>query len=175
MVGQCAARAALLALTLSALPAGNSFSSSVGGEEGAFRDGRSAPAAPPAPPDAVATAPAGAFHGFVENGTRTWRGIPYAESPVGDLRWKVTVPKAPLTSPLATKAFGATCAQLGPGWPSMGGMIKNCHNYMNGCPNVTWSNATSEDCLFLNVYSPAASPAQAGDALLPVRRPRNLL
>ena len=127
------------------------------------------PASPPAPPDAVATAPAGTFHGYVENGTRTWRGIPYAESPIGPLRWKVTVPKAPLSAPLSTKTFGATCAQLGPGWPSMGGMIKNCHNYMHGCPNISWSNATSEDCLFMNVYAPAQARAREEPAsLLPV-------
>eukprot|EP01050_Picozoa_sp_SAG11_P008510 SAG11_NODE_755_length_7329_cov_6.741355_2_plen_210_part_00 len=31
-----------------------------------------------------------------------------------------------------------------------------------GCPNITWSNATSEDCLFLNVYAP--QPPAAGKA-----------
>ena len=120
--------------------------------------------------DAVATAPAGTFQGFVQNGTRTWRGIPYAEAPVGDRRWKVTVPKKKLSSPLSTKSFGATCAQLGPGWPSLGGMIKNCHNYMHGCPNMTWGHATSEDCLYLNVYSPVRHSAQEREdaGLLPV-------
>ncbi len=41
-------------------------------------------------PDEVVTAPAGTYHGFVANGTRIWRGIPYAEPPVGDRRWKVS-------------------------------------------------------------------------------------
>ena len=111
----------------------------------------------------VATAPAGTFRGFVQNGTRTWRGIPYAEPPIGPRRWKVTVPKKKLSVPLSTKSFGATCAQLGPGWPSLGGMIKNCHNYMHGCPNMTWGKATSEDCLFLNVYSPVQDSTQPND------------
>ena len=49
-------------------------------------------------------------------------------------------------------------------------MIKNCHNYMHGCPNMTWGNATSEDCLYLNVYSPVEHSAQQHDdvGLLPV-------
>ncbi len=83
---------------------------------------------------------------------------------------QVTLPKKKLEAPLVTKAFGATCAQLGPGWPSLGGMIKDCHNFMHGCPNVTWGNATSEDCLYLNVYSPVkGSVQQSEDAgLLPV-------
>lgn len=121
-------------------------------------------------PDAVASAPAGTFHGFVQNGTRIWRGIPYAEPPIGDRRWKVTLPKKKLEEPLVTKAFGATCAQLGPGWPSLGGMIQNCHDYMHGCPNMTWGNATSEDCLYLNVYSPAKGSAEQNEdaGLLPV-------
>lgn len=56
------------------------------------------------------------------------------------------------------------CAtQIGPGWASLGGLIKDCHDFVHGCPNMTWSNATSEDCLTLNVYSPArSSDASAG-------------
>ena len=28
---------------------------------------------------------------------------------------------------------------------------------MHGCPNMTWGEETGEDCLYLNVYAPAAS------------------
>jgi para-nitrobenzyl esterase len=108
-------------------------------------------------PDAVAVAPAGTFTGYEENGTKVWRGVPYAEPPVGTLRWMPTVMKAALDAPLETKAFGADCAQIGPGWPSLGGMVQHCDNPMMGCPNMSWSNATKEDCLFLNVYAPAKS------------------
>jgi carboxylesterase type B len=72
-------------------------------------------------------------------------------------RWRKTVPKTKLSAPLDTKKYARDCAQIGPGWPSLGGMIKDCHNFMQGCPNMTWSNATSEDCLYLNVYAPESS------------------
>ena len=81
--------------------------------------------------------------------------MPFAEPPIGDLRWRKTVPKAQLSAPLDTKKYSADCAQIGPGWPSLGGMIKDCHNFMQGCPNMTWSAETSEDCVRL--LSPARS------------------
>ena len=48
------------------------------------------------------------------------------------------------------------CAtQIGPGWASLGGLIKDCHDFVHGCPNMTWSNATSEDSDGDDVLSPA--------------------
>ena len=113
--------------------------------------------------------------GFVENGTKKWLGVPYAEPPVGDLRWRKTVPKAQLSSPLDTKTYSADCPQIGPGWPSLGGMIKDCHNFMRGCPNMTWSEKTNEDCV--SSLSPPAdahrtcrvSPCATRAAALPER------
>jgi carboxylesterase type B len=122
----------------------------------------------PPPPNATAHAPAGTFVGYLENGTAIWRGIPYAEPPVGDLRWRKTVKKAKIQGQLEAKTFGAACAQIGPGWASLGGLIKNCHDFLHGCPNMTWSNATSEDCLSLNVYSPADYGAHSQPHGLPV-------
>eukprot|EP01052_Picozoa_sp_SAG31_P003646 SAG31_NODE_143_length_22627_cov_14.541347_3_plen_137_part_00 len=38
--------------------------------------------------------------------------------------------------------------------------MQKCNNPMMGCPNMTWSNLTKEDCLFLNVYAPAATSTE---------------
>ena len=83
-------------------------------------------------------------------GVRLYRGIPYAAPPVGDLRWRPTQPVVPWTGVKAADHFGAACMQP---------------------PTATEGNAwreglgtISEDCLFVNVWT----PAQSADAHLPV-------
>src|SRR5579864_3450969 len=96
------------------------------------------PKKPKVDPTVVATA-TGAVRGAISEGIRSFRGIPYAAPPVGPLRWQPPQPHAHWKGILQTTQFGSSCPQtLGPfGVPS-----------------------TDEDCLFLNVYTPAgASPA----------------
>jgi para-nitrobenzyl esterase len=87
-------------------------------------------------------------------GTHAWRGIPFAEPPVGALRWRAPVPKATWTGVRKALADAAPCAQPPPP--------------IGGEPNADGS-AGSEDCLYLNVFAPAF----AADALPtgPARRP----
>jgi carboxylesterase type B len=73
------------------------------------------------------------------------------------LRWAPTAPVKPWTDMLVADHFGAACPQ-------------ECHLPPGACQNET---EIHEDCLFLNVYSPAksnstATSATAGAALLPV-------
>ena len=49
------------------------------------------------------------------NGVETFKGIPYAEPPVGDLRWKAPVAIAPWKGRRDASAFGASCIQ--PNYP----------------------------------------------------------
>jgi para-nitrobenzyl esterase len=72
---------------------------------------------------------------------RVYKGIPYAAPPVGNLRWKPPQPVQPWKGIRITKAFPANCPQppLVPG-------------------------PQSEDCLGLNVWT----PAQSAPARLPV-------
>lgn len=76
----------------------------------------------------------------VRNRDGVYKGIPYAAPPVGNLRWKPPQPATPWTEPRRFDAFGPACPQPGPDGP------------------------TSEDCLTLNVWSPATGP----QARLPV-------
>lgn len=73
-------------------------------------------------------------------GIREFKGIPYAQPPVGDMRWKAPAPVASWTGVKQTKQFGARCMQH----PIFGDM-----NFR--------SSGMSEDCLFLNVWTPAKS------------------
>lgn len=66
-------------------------------------------------------------------------GIPYAAAPVGPLRWKPPQPIAGWSEPRDASAFGPRCMQL----PLFGDMVFR-------------SRGMSEDCLYLNVWAPAA-------------------
>lgn len=69
-------------------------------------------------------------------------GIPYAKPPVGNLRWKAPQPLEKWTGIRETKKFGPRAIQA----PVFGDM-----NFR--------SNGMSEDCLYLNVWTPAKSTA----------------
>ncbi|XP_047108818.1 esterase FE4-like [Schistocerca piceifrons] len=78
----------------------------------------------------------GALRGAVRDtmaGTRyySFRGIPYAEPPLGDLRFQAPVPKSPWKGVRKALFFGSMC-------PQRKGSIPLGH----------------EDCLYLNVYTP---------------------
>lgn len=69
------------------------------------------------------------------NGGDEWLGIPYADPPVGALRWASPQPHAPWTTTLQATAFGSECTQ-----PSG----------KTGPP----APGSSENCLYLNVFAP---------------------
>jgi para-nitrobenzyl esterase len=71
---------------------------------------------------------------------RMFKGIPYAAPPVGNLRWKPPQPVAPWSTPRAGMGFGSRCMQ-GRIFPDM----------------IFRDPGPSEDCLTLNVWTPAVS------------------
>ena len=75
---------------------------------------------------------------------RAFKGIPFAAAPVGDLRWKEPRPAPPWDGERNTAEFGAQCMQ---------GQIFG---------DITFPKPASEDCLNLNIWTPAAAP---GDRL----------
>ncbi|VFU07313.1 carboxylesterase/lipase family protein [Methylocella tundrae] len=83
----------------------------------------------------------GPVRGFLKNGIAEFLGIPYAEPPVGDLRWMPPKKHAHWSNVLKATAFGPQCAQI----VTLG--------LFAGPPN------NNEDCLYLNVYSPNVDPA----------------
>jgi len=69
---------------------------------------------------------------------RIFRGVPFAAPPVGDLRWKAAQPVKPWPDTRKATEFGARCMQL----PVFSDMV-----FRDPGP--------SEDCLYLNVWTPA--------------------
>lgn len=87
------------------------------------------------------------FDGKYE-GITTFKGIPYAAPPVGDLRWK------PPVDPAAWEGV-RECSEYGPA--AMQIILNNNHSYeyyFSGVPEV------SEDCLYLHVTTGAAKAGE---------------
>jgi len=76
----------------------------------------------------------GLVQGTSEDGLTVYRGIPFAAPPVGKLRWRAPQPAAKWSGVLQATKFAP--APIQSGGPSEG---------------------TSEDCLYLNVWTPAKS------------------
>src|SRR5215211_8896687 len=72
----------------------------------------------------------------LDKGGAVFKGIPFAQPPVGDLRWREPIPVKPWAGVREATTFGAICAQA----PSP--MVRNA------------AEISKEDCLFLNVWTP---------------------
>ena len=81
----------------------------------------------------------GKVKGFVEGGLGTFKAIPFAEAPVGELRWKAPVPKKKWDGVLEATVAGGMPPQQVMRWP--------------GAPEPD----ITEDCLYLNIQTPAKS------------------
>ncbi len=84
----------------------------------------------------------GTVEGISQQGSRVreFKGIPFASPPVGDLRWQAPQPVKDWKGVRKTDRFGPRCMQR----PIFGDMGFR-------------SNGMSEDCLYLNVWTPAKS------------------
>lgn len=79
----------------------------------------------------------GTVIGMRANGLSVYKGIPFAAPPVGDLRWRPPLHAAPWSGVRKADAFAPACMQVGVSMPG------------------ETAPAVSEDCLYLNVWTPA--------------------
>jgi para-nitrobenzyl esterase len=82
----------------------------------------------------------GEVQGVVTEGISIFKGIPFAAPPVGDLRWKAPAPVQAWTGVKKADAFGLACMQAS-------GAMGN-------------TSPVGEDCLYLNVWTPAKKPGE---------------
>ncbi len=86
---------------------------------------------------------AGDVQGVQEHNVFAFKGIPYASPPVGNLRWRASRPAAAWQGVRKADAYGNACIQT-PGLSAANG----------GDPGPL-----SEDCLYLNVWTPRLDPS----------------
>jgi para-nitrobenzyl esterase len=91
----------------------------------------------------VITTRHGRLRGLALGPVTAWLGVPYAAPPVGDLRFRAPQPVTPWTGERDATRFGHAAPQLSPETPLAEAMVKK--------------NGTSDDCLTLNVWAPAAA------------------
>ncbi|MDB5812089.1 MAG: hypothetical protein JWN94_4211 [Betaproteobacteria bacterium] len=85
----------------------------------------------------IACTTQGAARGVIENGLLVFKGLPYAQPPVGNLRWRPPVMPAAWEGVRDGGGFGAICPQI-----------------------IGKEVVGAEDCLTLNVWRPRELPAQ---------------
>ena len=94
----------------------------------------------------IATTSLGHLRGRIEHGNRVFRGIPFAAPPVGERRWQPPAPPESWSGVRDALVFGPAAPQ--PDMSEAGGSLMRL-----GVP-------VSEDCLYLNVWTPSLDGAR---------------
>jgi para-nitrobenzyl esterase len=84
----------------------------------------------------------GLISGAAADGVRSFKGIPFAAPPVGELRWKAPQPVVAWDGVRKCEAFGPECPQA---------------SYPTSSMYFSPPQKQSEDCLYLNVWTAARS------------------
>lgn len=87
----------------------------------------------------------GKLQGSEENGVQVWKGVPFAAPPVGALRYRPPQPPAARSGVRESTAFSPIAPQLPSPLNNLFGREQQ---------------PSSEDCLYLNIWSPAADGAK---------------
>lgn len=119
-------------------------------------------AGPASPPSVTANGEllTGAWE-TAEPAVAAFRGIPFAAPPVGGGRWRAPAGHSPRTGRQQATEFAPACMQ---GTGGVDWYIRVAAAFGQGPEVVGRPNGVSEDCLYLNVWSPRLDPA----ARLPV-------
>lgn len=97
------------------------------------------------PPSAIVSIAQGKLAGFRQGAVDAFLGVPYAAPPVGRNRWRAPQPAPHWRGVRSARGFAASCWQV----LTPGGTGPWTPEYMP-------QGRVSEDCLYLNIWSPAA-------------------
>lgn len=95
--------------------------------------------------------------------TESFLGIPFAQPPVGDLRWAPPVAFTHSKDTFLADNFAPACMQ----GSRITQWYKNVVQGFGGDPRVVIAPKVSEDCLYLNIWRPTTS-SHTDDPLLPI-------
>ncbi|EKM49797.1 uncharacterized protein PHACADRAFT_131622 [Phanerochaete carnosa HHB-10118-sp] len=116
----------------------------------------SAVPSPRSPPSV--TLDQGTFIGVPDGVANKFLGIPFAQPPTGDLRFRLPVPNGPYNGTQDATSFGLACPQQVSQVSLPSGIVANVTNFiLDAVADIMTPNG--EDCLTLNVWTPANVPA----------------
>ena len=92
----------------------------------------------------------GMVQGISEDGCLVYKGIPYAEPPMGERRFRPPVPKAPWDGVLVADQFQAIAPQRIPDGTAPWDKLY----YKEFYEDPAYLRPQSEDCLYLNIWTP---------------------
>ena len=93
--------------------------------------------------------------------TESFLGVPFAQPPVGDLRWAPPVPLIGMEGRFQATSFAPACMQT----DHITQWYRDVVTGFGGDPNVVVAPEVSEDCLYLNIWRPVRDSI---DSALPV-------
>lgn len=114
-----------------------------------------------AQPPPTANVTGGAVRGYLSSPGAVFKAIPFAAPPVGALRWRAPQPITPWRGVRDATRYSAACMQNPLGTGAF--LAPLAHRYGASYPTPKWD--LSEDCLYLNIWTPA----------WPVKEPRAVM
>jgi para-nitrobenzyl esterase len=108
---------------------------------------------------AVVKVDSGQLQGVEAEGVISFKGVPFAAPPVGELRWRPPQPTPRWTGVRQAAEFGRSCMQ-GRGGPPPGAGARAGAPAAAAPTGAPAAQGASEDCLYLNVWRPADPAAR---------------
>ncbi|MDO4940505.1 MAG: carboxylesterase family protein [Erysipelotrichaceae bacterium] len=90
-------------------------------------------------------------------GFSLFRGVPYAKAPIGELRWKAPQELEPWNGIKVCDTYGPACVQYDRWANCIDDITDDSNHPYIMVDNYPYPPKMSEDCLYLNIYTPAES------------------